>query len=117
MKRDLSKWLKESKDLREFLKLSEDNHKVLIQDKDIEAYLLDYPVNGKTSDDTLSFIWQQAQKQFLKDILDDIDKDLDKLYNKHGKSAGSKAQLVAYEESLKTWLHSKYHTLKRKNGV
>lgn len=118
MKRDLKKWLEDSKDLNDFLKITNVSQK----DSDISFTihdLIDSPNSylKKSEEDLIQFIWMSAQKQFLKDILDDIDTDLEKMYNKHGKSGVAKGQLVAYEESLKRWLHSKYHYLKRKNGV
>lgn len=118
MKRDLSKWLKESRDIVDFLRITETKRQELLSNgvEFLMDELLD-PNLERSTEEIVQYIWVCAQKQFLKDLLDDIDADLDKMYNKYGKSTGSKAQLVAYEESLKQWLHSKYHYLKRKNGV
>lgn len=115
MKRDLKKWLR-SDVVLEKLQISKDELGMYEEDEDLVNELFDSTDQFNNASDQLQFIWCEAQKQFLKDILDDIDDSLDKLFRGKDSVKGDKAQLVAYEASVKQWLYNKYHYLKRKNG-
>lgn len=112
MKRDLKKWLK-GNSVQALLELTEEEIQDYSEEEIIES-LMD--ISSIEYENTLQFIWCEAQKQFLKDILDDIDESMDKLFRGKNQVKGDKAQLVAYEASVKQWLYNKYHYLKRKNG-
>lgn len=113
MKRDLKKWLESEKILERLeLKLEE-----FSDIDDLALEVLDASESFDTASEQLQFIWMEAQKQFLKDLLEDLDNSIDKIFGSKNTIQGSKAQHVAYEESVKQWLYNKYHYLKRKNGV
>lgn len=110
MKRDLKRWLH-----GEVVKQQAGLVDAEYTEDEICMELLDSVEYGKGAE-IIQFIWCEAQKQFLKDILDDIDESLDKLFRGKDQVKNDKAQLVAYEASVKQWLYNKYHYLKRKNG-
>lgn len=119
MKRDLKKWL-DSKVVKDLINDGENFPDDYTEQMICEDILMQNDYNGSsenTADELIQFIWMEAQKQFLKDILDDIDNSIDKLFRGHNQVRNDKAQLVAYEASVKQWLYNKYHYLKRKNGV
>lgn len=114
MKRDLKKWLDSEEItalLKEYTQNPEDATSIgkaailmeLVSLKKIEEHEL------------LQLIWMSAQKQFLKDILQDFDDDIDDLFGLKNQVKKDKAQLVGWLSSIKTYLHSKYLFLKRKN--
>jgi 23S rRNA maturation mini-RNase III len=105
MKRDLKKWLES-----DIIQTIVTTNTIDVCDELIESKKFN------TNHELVQFIWCEAQKQFLKNLLENIDEELEKLYKRETKSAGSKAQLIAYEESLKQWLLNKYHYLKRRNS-
>lgn len=117
MKRDLKKWLR-SDNVKTFVNLSDVTYTLTeLSDKEVcEEIFNQDDLYLDSPDQIMQFIWCEAQKQFLKDILDDIDDSIDKMFRGKDQVRNDKAQLVAYEASLKQWLYNKYKYLQQKNG-